>query len=390
MALAAVLAVGASASAQTPQYCAALRAQFDQADDMLAEPMTIEDGRMIAVRLADLNAAIQSFNTGSSDPNAIATAGQVNRAYYPEMERLAGIMGLRCNGAALTIPTCARYFADGAHKIMRSADPAAYAVWYVTLSLEQLPAAADSQVATIAARHELSCLAGNVCREQLRVQLERLLRDAEALALVDDAVEAGSGGSDPRAVYAEATRRAIVEQMSLGGCFDEDAPPPVVATSAAPPPRAEPVGGPVLEMDPARPPEPTPRDGSWSTVSPGLIAYTSPVTNGTFQWSELPQSIGPAGSVVTLTVSGEASGGNTWATGIQIRGSNVDLTVLNGEATGLDLPLNLGRNGSGTRTMSVRIVPQNAPVGSEAVITVGAFYGAQVKYYYKLVRAAGS
>jgi hypothetical protein len=150
------------------------------------------------------------------------------------------------------------------------------------------------------------------------------------------------------------------------------------------------VAGPVLQLDPARPPQPTPQDESWSTVSPGMIAYTSSVINGIYSWSALPATIGPEGTIVSLTVSGVATAGNGWGTGIQIRGSNVDIAVLSGPATGLDLPLNLERNGSGTQRMAVRIVPHNAPVGSEAVITVGAFYGAQVKYYYRVVSAAGS
>jgi hypothetical protein len=157
------------------------------------------------------------------------------------------------------------------------------------------------------------------------------------------------------------------------------------------PPQPQPIGGgPVVEMDPARPPEPTPTGGGWATVSPGQMTYRGTSETGTWSWSEPPQSIGAEGAVIALSVSGQVTNNNTWATGIQIRAPGFKLTSPGGIPIDGDVPLNLERNGSGESAIMVKVTPQDNYVGSDAVILIGAFYGAQVHYYYKVVRTAGS
>ena len=363
---------------------------------------------MAAVRLDDLARSLRSYlEVRPEDPLEIRQlSARTIEQNYPEAERLGLLFGARCDWNADErlsrwegMADCAQYFAQKASDAMLSADPAGFAVWQLQASLEQLPTAGTiGQIATIAGRHGLSCRAAvDLCREALTRQLETQLRDAESLSVISDALDAGA---DPRVPYAGRRRQQIVEEMSQIGCFDEEEASPVQVARVAPrdfgpasaipaPQRQVPVGGPVLEMDPARDPTPTPADNVWVTVQPGNMAYRGNGIYGAYTWDELPQSIGPEGALITLTVTGSTSNTGGWATGIQIRG-NARITNPDGSPIDLDVPLNLAPGASGQQARTFLITPNDGSVGQDVEILVGAFYGAQVRYHYKVVRSAGS
>ena len=200
-----------------------------------------------------------------------------------------------------------------------------------------------------------------------------------------DRAEAASIARQEEELRQEYESRDRARELFEAAARNEEPTGPGGQTLQQPEPIA---GGPVVEMDPARPPEPTPTDGFWTTVSSGQMIYRGTSELGTWSWNEPPQSIGPEGALIMLTVSGQVTNNNTWATGIQIRSPGFALTSPGGIPIDGDLPLNLERNGSGERQIVVKVTPQDNYVGSDAVILIGAFYGAQVRYYYKVVRSA--
>ena len=400
---AALLGMGVSSAAQAQAGCADLRGQYRGIETLAAKPMTLAQLRQLATKMTAIRTDVVLFEPPAGSPPTSSLL--VDQTYAIEaLKRQAAPLGIGC-ATSMTALECADSLVAMAAHAVRLADPGGFQAWRIDEALMLASASEDERATRIfAGTVGIACPGQGPCKDYLVRTLKAMQAEADAIQLLDSATDQASG-RDAREPLFNLLKNQLLEQMGDLHCGEgPEPPPPVEFARVAPndfgppsqsatkrtPAQQVPVGGPVLEMDPARPPEPTPTGGNWTTVSPGQMIYRGTSELGTWSWSEPPQSIGPEGALITLTVSGQVTNGNGWATGIQIRAQGFTLTSPGGIPIDGDLPLNLERNGSGDRQIVVKVTPQDNSVGSNGMILVGAFYGAQVRYYYKVVRSAGN
>jgi hypothetical protein len=128
-----------------------------------------------------------------------------------------------------------------------------------------------------------------------------------------------------------------------------------------------------VEADPTSPQFPTVADGSIRNVDVANNAY-----DATYTWTAPPARIGPEGAQVTLTIQANAPasliypGTELVAPGFRVTPDPAQIFV---EA----------RNGSNSGSVSVTLIPDGGMISGETTITIGAAYGAHVRYVYRAV-----
>jgi hypothetical protein len=398
----ALLGVALSAAAQAQDECTILRTQFDYLERQLAQPMTLKELQKLVTDMRAERGTVQVLDPAYRAGDLTALQEGDALVASNKLASLATRLATGCDAVQDPI-ACANSLVTVGEYALQLADPGGYEAWRLQDDIEAIYMIShEEQLKAIAQRNNFTCPSSGSCRQPLLASLNRQLVSAESIQAIDLATSAAAD-RDPRQPLFDLLERNIVQQMNASRCGDvpDEVPPePPVMARVAPsdfgPPsaipvaaRQVPVGGPVLEMDPARDPTSSPRDAVWTKVQPGLMEYRGNGQYGSWTWDELPQSIGPEGALITLTITASTTRTGGWATGIQLRG-NARITKPDGSPIDLDLPLNLAPESSGQRSMTVLITPYDGYVGTDVEILVGAFYGAQVRYHYKLVRSAGS
>jgi hypothetical protein len=141
-------------------------------------------------------------------------------------------------------------------------------------------------------------------------------------------------------------------------------------------------------------PVPSPKYEPIKTVEPGKIHQEAPGYKGTYTWEEIPQTIGPEGVTIKLTVRAESTAPqSSIATGITLAGGFV-FTITEGkdqEGVVQGAKIEVAANAKGvqtvTKTVSVHIKPNKQYTPNEDVLlSVGMFYGPYVAYKFKPLR----
>jgi hypothetical protein len=139
-------------------------------------------------------------------------------------------------------------------------------------------------------------------------------------------------------------------------------------------------------------PVPQPSFGKHMVVEDRKIEVNDPSYKITATWSELPQTIGPEGENIEITIDVTAKHGSI-SSGVQIRGDftiqRIDGAPLEKGFEPTDLPVTVPRPGPKvTKKMVVHVKPNRTYLkDAKATLSIGVFHLRKVDYNYKVVHA---